>query len=79
MTDDKTPKAIEALTLLEESEGARARGQLAAASKRRANELAFGGEVTAALAVPYPKVNGLPKMPTVDDILMIDPPPESRK
>jgi len=41
--------AIAALTLLEESEGVGARLQLAAAIKRRANQLAFGGDFDAAL------------------------------
>ncbi len=41
--------ALEALALLEESEGAGARKQLAASVKRRANQLAFGGEFDAAL------------------------------
>jgi Flp pilus assembly protein TadD len=41
--------ALEALALLEESEGPGARRQLAAASKQRANRLAFAGDFDAAL------------------------------
>jgi len=41
--------AIEALSLLEESEGAGGRLQLAAGMKRRANQLAFSGDFDAAL------------------------------
>ena len=42
--------AIQALTLLEESEGAAVRKQLGLARKLRANQLAFGGDFAAALA-----------------------------
>jgi len=58
--------AIEALTLLEESEGDGARRQLAETSKQRANRLGFGGDFDAALAEFERAARLAPKDPEIE-------------